>query len=124
MRARIRLNATGPQDLMLLWKRNEASLNVYWRSLVELDGRGLDGDSLDDLLLEVLVRTVCILFLAATEVGIAEAWPVAVRLASTHRELSEAWREENLVPLFSRFCFNWIGIETIGSAKMGPWSSN
>jgi len=119
---RAKLNAS--QDLMLLWKRNEVSLDVYLRSLIGIDGRGLDGDSLDDVPLEVLVRTVCILLLAAAEAGISEAWPVAARLASTHRDLSEAWNQKNLVPLFSRFCSNWVGIETIGGAKIGPWSSN
>ena len=124
MKAKERLNTTDSQDLILLWKRNEASLDVYLRSLVGLDGRGLDGDSLDDVPLEMLVRTVCILLLATTEAGISEAWPVAVRLACNHRELSEAWRKENLVPLFSRFCVNWRGFETTGGGKIGPWSSN
>ena len=123
MKAREWVNTTGSQDLILLWKRNEVSLDLYLRSLVGLDGRGLDGDSLDDVPLETLVRTVCILLLATTEAGISEAWPVAVRLACNHRELSEAWRKENLVPLFSKFCFNWMGFETTGSGKIGPWSS-
>ena len=124
MRATERLNITGSQDLILLWKSNEASLDIYLRSLAGLDGRGLDGDSLDDVPLEMLVRTVCILLLATTEAGISEAWPVAVRLACNHRELSEAWSKKNLVPLFSRFCFDWMGIETTGGGKIGPWSSN
>ena len=124
MRARERVKATSSQDLILLWRRNEASLDVYLQSLVGLDGRGLDGDSLDDMPLEMLVRTVCILLLATTEAGIPEAWPVAVRLACNHPELSEAWRKENLVPLFSRFCVNWMGFETTGGGKIGPWSTN
>jgi len=81
MRARERVNITGSEDLILLWKKNEASLDVYLHSLAGLEGRGLDGDSLDDVPLEMLVRTVCILLLATTEAGISEAWPVAVRLA-------------------------------------------
>lgn len=124
MRARERPNITGSQDLILLWRRNEASLDSYLHSLVRLDGRGLDGDSLDDVPLETIVRTVCILLLATTETGISEAWPVAVRLACNHREISEAWNKNNLVPLFSRFCFNWMGIETRDGTKIGPWSSN
>jgi hypothetical protein len=124
MRARERVNITGSQDLILLWKRNEASLEVYLHSLARLDGRGLDGDSLDDLPLEMLVRTVCILLLASNETGISEAWPVAVRLASNHRALSEACSKKNLVPLFSRFCFDWMGLETTGGGRIGPWSSN
>jgi len=72
----------------------------------------------------ILVRTVCILLLATTEAGISEAWPVAVRLACNHREISEAWNKKNLVPLFSRFCFEWMGIETRDGTKIGPWSTN
>ena len=124
MRARERVKSTGSQDLILLGKRNEASLDVYLRSLAAQDGRGLNGDSLDDVPLEVLVRTVCVLLLATTEAGISEAWPVAVRLACNHPEISAAWKKENLVPLFTRFCFNWIGIETMHGGKMGPWSTN
>lgn len=124
MRARERPKLTDSQDLILLWKRNEASLDVYLRSLVELDGRGWGGDSLDDLPLEMLVRTVCVLLLATTEAGISEAWPVAVRVACNHRELSEAWNKQNLVPLFSRFCLNWMGIETRYGGKVGPWTNN
>ena len=124
MRARERLKITDSQDLILLWKRNEVSLDVYLRSLVGLDGRGLDGDSLDDVPLEMLVRTVCILLLATTESGISEAWPVAVRIVCNHRELSEAWNKGNLVSFFSRFCLNWMGIETTGGGRIGPWSTN
>jgi hypothetical protein len=124
MRAKERPNITGSEDLILLWKRNEASLDLYMRSLVEPDGRGFNGDSLDDVPLEMLVRTVCILLLATTEAGISEAWPVAVRLACNHREISEAWNKKNLVPLLSRFCFEWMGIETRGGTKIGPWSTN
>jgi hypothetical protein len=119
MKAREKLKTASSQDLILLWRRNEASLGVYLQSLVGLDGRGFDGDSLDDMPLEMLVRTVCILFLATTESGIPEAWPVAVRVASSHRELSQAWIKGNLVPLFSKFCFNWMGMETTGG---GSWT--
>jgi len=124
MRAKERVNATGSQDLILLWKRNEDSLAVYLRSLTGLDGRGLDGDSLDDVPLEMLVRTVCILLLATTEAGISEAWPVVARIACNHRELSEAWTKKNLVPLFTKYCINWMGFETTGGGRIGPWSSN
>jgi hypothetical protein len=124
MRVSERVNLTNSQDLILFWKSNEASLDSHLRSLVALDGRGLDGDSLDDMPLDMLVRTVCILLLATTEAGISEAWPVAVRLACNHRELSKAWSKKNLLPLFSRFCLNWMGFETKGGGKIGPWSSN
>jgi hypothetical protein len=124
MRARDRINVTGAEDLILLWKSNQTSLDVYLHSLVALNGRGWDGDSLDDLPLEMLVRTVCILLLARTEAGISEAWPVALRLACNHRELLEAWSKKNFVPLFSRFCLNWIGIETKGGGRIGAWSAN
>ena len=112
MRAKERERTSASQDLILLWKNNEASLDVYLRSLAALDGRGLDGGSLDDVPLEILVRSVCILILANSESRISEAWPVAVRLACNHREISEAWNNDNLLPLVSRFCFNWIGLET------------
>jgi hypothetical protein len=124
MKAREKLRVRSSQDLILLWKKNEPSLDAYLRSLTGLDGRGLNGDSLDDVPLEMLVRTVCILLLATTESGISEAWPVAVRVACNHRELSEAWSKENLLPLFSKFCFNWMGMETTGGGRVGPWSAN
>ena len=124
MKAREKLGPTDSQDLILLWRRNEASLDLYLHSLAGLDGRGFDGDSLDDIPLELLVRTVCILLLATTESKISEAWPVAIRVACNHRELSEAWNKNNLVPLFSKFCFNWMGIEATGGGKIGPWSTN
>ena len=108
----------------MLWRSNEASLDLYLRRLEGLDGRGLDGDSLDDVPLEMLVRTVCILSLATKEAGISEAWPVAVRLAGSHREISEASNKRNLLPLFSRFCFNWMGIESKYGRRIGPWSAN
>ena len=41
MRARDELNGRNIQDLMLLWKKNETSLDIYLRSLVKLDGRPL-----------------------------------------------------------------------------------
>ena len=121
MRVRDRI---GSERLILLWQSNQPALNVYLHSLVALDGRGLDADSLDDVPLEMLVRTVCILLLATTESEISEAWPVAVRIACNHRELSEAWIKENLVPFFSKFCINWMGIETTGGGRSGPWSTN
>lgn len=125
MKAKETVKTTGSEDLILLWKKNEASLDDYLRSLVRLDGRGLeDGESLDDVPLEVLVRTVCILLVATTEAGILEAWPVAVRVGCNHRELSEAWSKQNVAPLLSRFCSQWIGIETIAGGKLGPWSAN
>src|ERR1044072_928150 len=117
MRAKERERTSASQDLILLWKRNEASLDVYLRSLVALDGRGLDGGSLDDMPLAKIGRTSCILILANSESRISEAWPVAVRLAGNHRELSEAWNNENLLPLVSRFCFNWIGMEITGGGR-------
>lgn len=124
MKAREKLKTPNCQDLILLWRKNERSLDDYIRSLAALDGRGFDGDSLDDVPIEILVRTVCILLLATTESGISEAWPVAVRVASNHREISEAWNKEKVLPLFSKFCFNWIGMETTGGGKVGPWSTN
>lgn len=117
------LKTTGTQDLILLWKRNRASLHSHLHDLECLDGRW-GGDTYDDLPLEVIVRSVCILVTAKLEGGIPEAWPVAVRLACKHREISEAWNTASLVPLFSRFCSNWIGIETTGGTRSGPWSSN
>ena len=119
----LKLKTTGAEVLILFWNRNRTSVHSHLHDLECLDGR-LRGDTYDDLPLEVIVRTVYILVTAKLEGGIPEAWPVALRLACNHREISKAWREENLVPLFSRFCFNWIGIETTGGIRSGPWTSN
>jgi len=124
LRARERVKTTDSADLILLWKKNEASLDAYLQSLVALEGRGLDGDTLDDVPLEMIVRTVCILVTAKTEGGISEAWPIALRFACNHREISAAFSKDSLVPLLSRFCLNWVGIETIGGTRQGPWSTN
>jgi hypothetical protein len=119
----LKLKTAGTEVLILFWKRNRASVLSHLHDLECVDGR-MRGDTYDDLPLEVIVRTVYILVTAKLEGGIPEAWPVALRLACNHREISEAWREQKLVPLFSRFCFNWIGIETTGGTRSGPWSSN
>ena len=119
----LKLKITGTEVLILFWKRNRASLHSHLHDLECVDGR-LRGDTFDDVPLEVIVRSIYILVTAKLEGGIPEAWPVALRLACNHREISRAWREENLVPLFSRFCFNWIGIETTGGTRSGPWTSN
>jgi hypothetical protein len=119
----LKLKTTGTEVLILFWNRNRTSVHSHLHDLECLDGR-LRGDTYDDLPLEVIVRTVYILVTAKLEGEIPEAGPVALRLACNHREISKAWREENLVPLFSRFCFNWIGIETTGGTRSGPWTSN
>jgi len=98
----------GPADLILLWEKNEISLELYLYSVRQLESRRLYKESVNDVSLKVIVQTLCILLIAYEDLGICEAWPIAVRLANSRREIAEVW--DNLTALFTRFCSNWIQI--------------
>jgi len=116
-------DSTGPADLMLLWEKNELSLELYLDSVRELEGRKLYHCTYNDASLKMVVQTLFILILAYEDLGICEAWPVAVRLANGHQQIAESW--ENLTPLFRTFCGDWLhtrnsnGAEPVVQTRMG-----
>jgi hypothetical protein len=114
--------SSGVDPLILLWPKNEESLDLYWKKGWAMQGRVL-GYSFADVPLELVVQTVCILLIAYEDLGICEAWPIATMLGHSRRETRDAW--ENLTSLFSRFCFDWIQIRRRdGERPFGPWSAN
>ena len=119
---------SGSADLILLWEKNELSLQLYLESLHELQGRKLYLRSFNDLPLKIIVQTLFILLLAYEDLGICEAWPVAVRLANDRQQIAEAW--ENLTPLFRTFCGDWVdtqltpGAEPLVSTRVAPLVAN
>jgi len=116
------LNLLEPTTLTLLSETNEASLDLYLKSLEPLDGRRVFGYSFEDVSLELLVQTICIFLIAYQDAGIPEAWPLPALLALRHPETKEGW--SNLAPLFSRFCFNWPPIQLNDGEPQLPWSVN
>ncbi len=99
-------DSIGPADLILLWKKNELSLELYLDTVRELEGRRLYQRSFNDVSLKMIVQTICILLIAYEDLGICEAWPVALRLANGRQQIAEAW--DNLTPLFRTFCGDWL----------------
>ncbi len=97
-------NSVGPADLILLEEKNERGLESYLNWL-----RALEDDPVNEVSLELIVRTICILLIAYEDLGIAEAWAVAVKLANSRREIAGAWNDLN--SLFSRFCPDWIQVK-------------
>ena len=105
IKAKDKLKNTGAEPLILLSQKNEASVDLYLKSLESLSGRVLS-HSFNDVPLGVIVRTLCILLIAYEDLGICEAWPLATLLAHVRRETEKAWTD--LTPLFSRYCSSWI----------------
>jgi hypothetical protein len=96
------------EPLILLSQKNEASVELYLKSLESLSGRVLS-HSFNDVPLEVIVRTLCILLIAYEDLGICEAWPLATLLAHIREETAKEWA--NLTPLFSKYCSSWIQVQ-------------
>lgn len=96
----------GPADLILLWEKNEISLELYLCSVQELQGRRLFQRSFNDVSLKIIVQTLFILLLAYEDLGICEAQSVALWLANGRPQIAEAW--DNLTPLFRTFCGDWL----------------
>ena len=116
------INLLEPTTLTLLSETNEASLEIYLKSLEPMDGRPVFGYSFEDVSVELLVQTICILLIAYQDAGIPEAWPIPALLALRHQETKEGW--SNLAPLFSRFCCNWLSIQVTDGQPHLPWSVN
>ncbi len=99
-------DSSGPADLMLLWEKNELSLELYLDSVQELQGRRLFQRSFNDVSLKMIVQTLFILLLAYEDLGICEARTVALWLANGRQQIAEVWG--NLTPLFRTFCGDWV----------------
>lgn len=101
----------GPADLIFLWDKNEYELGSY------LDCLPLLEDEPVDEVIELVVKTLCILLIAYEDLGICEAWPVAARLANRSRLVAESW--DDLSFLFERLCPRWLQIQrTDGSESL------
>lgn len=106
---------TEPADLILLKEMNVCSLDNYLYSVRALEGRRLYKESVNDVSLKLIVQTLCILLIAYEDLGICEAWPVALQIANDRTEVVTAWND--LTSLFSRFCPDWIQIQTVDGGE-------
>jgi hypothetical protein len=94
----------GPADLIFLCGKNEDELESY------LDCVPLLEDEPPDEVIDLIVKTICILLIAYEDLGICEAWPAAVMLANRCPLVAESWND--LSPLFDRFCAGWVQVES------------
>ncbi len=93
----------GPADLLFLCSKNEYELGSY------LDCVPLLEDEPADEVIELIVKTLCILLIAYEDLGICEAWPVAAGLANRCRLVADSW--DDLSFLFERLCPGWVQIQ-------------
>ena len=93
----------GPANLIFLCERNEDELGSYLDCLPMLD------DEPDSEVIDLIVKTICVLLIAYEDLGIGEAWPVAVGLANRCPSVAESWND--LSALFDRFCPRWVEIQ-------------
>jgi len=100
----------GPADLLLLSSKNEHELESY------LDCVPLLVDEPPAEVIELVVKTICILLIAYEDLGICEARPVAVMLAERCRLVAESW--EDLSFLFGRLCPGWVEIQRTDGVPM------
>lgn len=101
----------GPADLIFLVEKNEDELESY------LDCLPLLEDEPPDEVIDLIVKTICILLIAYEDLGICEAWPAAVGLANRCPSVTESWND--LSTLFDRFCPGWVQIQrTNGSVPL------
>jgi hypothetical protein len=101
----------GPADLILLCDKNEYELESYLDRLPMLD------DEPDDRVIELIVKTIFVLLIAYEDLGICEAWPVAVGLANRCPSVAKSWNDLSF--LFERLCPGWLQIQrTDGSESL------
>jgi hypothetical protein len=93
----------GPADLIFLCEKNEDDLERYLDRVLVLE------DEPPERMIELIVKTICILLIAYEDLGIAEAWPAAVMLANRSWLVAESWNELSF--LFGRCCPHWVQIE-------------
>jgi hypothetical protein len=93
----------GPADLIFLCEKNECDLERY------LDCVPLLEDEPPGQVIELIVKTICILLIAYEDLGVCEAWPAAVMLANRSRLVAESWNDLSF--LFGRCCPHWVQIQ-------------
>jgi len=113
-----------PQNLVLLYERNKASVARCLSEVSIMDQRGAhpgpihagkhmlackDRNDFSCIPLELLGRVLCIL-ITANELGIPEASPVITHVASLHSELRH-YEYKDLVNLAIRYSPGWIGLQ-------------
>jgi len=112
------------EDLILLWKRNEASLNKLVQCLPTMDLKGLKPYDFDSVPLDTVARAFCILF-TADLAGIHEAWPACIRIASYHHDLQQAWNTKQIPNFLATHCPDWMIYQPAGSpVRTTPFNLN
>lgn len=114
LRTREENNDGAKEDLILLWKRNDSSLNQLLESLPSMDQHGLQPYDFDNLPLETVARTFYVLFVANLA-GIDEAWPLCMRIASYRHEIQDAWNKKEIPAFLASLCSNWLIYQAAGS---------
>lgn len=97
-----------PENLILLYKRNEPSLHQFLSQVVVMDHRG-NSHKLSHMPLEILGRVICIL-ITARELGIPEASPLINYIAVKHPQLQNC-EYRDLVNIAIRYSPGWIGLQ-------------
>ena len=97
--------------LLFLWDQNSSELESYLVRLPMLD-------ELEPMYeeMELTVKTVCLLLIAYEDLGICEAWPVAIGLANGSKKVAMSWGD--LAALFEKWCPRWVVIERNGGAPL------
>jgi hypothetical protein len=124
LRAREQANGANEEDLIILWKRNEASLSKLFDNLPSMDREGAQLYNFDSVPIDTLARTFCILF-TADFAGVREAWPPCLLLASYHQELNRAWTSQKIPDFLIQHCSDWMMYEASGSSvRTTPFDRN
>jgi hypothetical protein len=97
--------------LLFLLDKNSSELESYLVRLPMLD-------ELEPMYeeMELTVKTVCLLLIACEDLGICEAWPVAIGLANGSKKVARSWGD--LSALFEKWCPRWVVIERNGGVPL------
>lgn len=107
MKARGRVNDK-PEELLFLLDKNSTELERYLDRLPMLE------DEFEPMYeeMELTVKTVCLLLIAYEDLGICEAWPVAIGLANGSRKVARSWGD--LSALILKWCPRWVQLRRGG----------
>lgn len=99
------------EELLFLLDKNARELERYLACLPMLD-------ELEPMYeeIELTVKTVCLLLIAYEDLGICEAWPVAIGLAKGSKKVARSWGD--LTALFEKWCPRWIQIQKTGGEAL------
>jgi len=102
----------GTEDILFLLDKNSCVLERYLDCLPMLQ------DQCEPVYAEreLVVKTVCLLLIAYEDLGICEAWPVAIGLANSSKVVARAW--EDLSGLFKKWCPQWVQMRRAGGVRL------